>query len=61
MARPARHQNGAYTRYEDLPPPSPEDKELFIARLLKTYTQINERSAAQRRAKLLSWADWAPK
>jgi len=61
MARQSKTQDETYTRYEDLPPPSPEDKERIIARLLKTYTQINDRAEAQRRAKLLSWADWAPK
>jgi len=60
MARQSKYQCEKYMRYEDLPPPSPEEEKKIMGRLMETYTQINSRIAEERRIKLLSWADWAP-
>lgn len=65
MARPSKHPHAAqkdpaYTAYEDLPPPSPEEGQEIIARLLANYDQLNQSFTERRRAKLLSWIEWAP-
>jgi len=65
MARPSKHANEPaaepqYLAYEDLPPPNAEERAQIIARLLGHYDDINQRVTDSRRARLLSWAKFAP-
>jgi len=65
MARPSKHADEPiaepqYLAYEDLPPPSAEERAQISARLLGHYEEINQRLTDSRRAKLLSWAKFAP-
>lgn len=70
MARPSKHpakdigeaaDDNAHIAYADLPPPTAEERAQIIARLVGRYDEINQRLTETRRAKLLSWADFAPK
>ena len=49
-----------YTAYEDLPPPSPEDREKLIKRLRDLYDRINAHEDRKHREWLLSMADKWP-
>ncbi len=50
----------AYIRYEDIPAPSPEERARFTARLTALIEKTEARAAQERRAWLLSMADYAP-
>ena len=46
--------------YEDLPPPSVEDREKIIAKFRVLYDQVNARAAKEKRDWYLSMTDFAP-
>ena len=46
-----------YTRYEDLPPPSPEEQDRFYKRLEKTIGSIEEESWRKKRDWYLQFVD----
>ncbi|GEM_PF-6724419 len=56
IQKPAPH----YTRYEDLPPPSPEDRARFKQRLIDQVNQLAAQSEREKRDWYLSMVDFAP-
>lgn len=49
-----------YTRYEDIPAPSPEERERFKQRLALMIDTMERRAAQEKRAWYLSMTDFAP-
>ena len=46
--------------YDDLPPPTPKQREAFIRRFVALYEQVDANVDAERRERLLKWVDFAP-
>ena len=46
--------------YEDLPPPSVEDREKIIAKIRVLYDKVNANAAKEKRDWYLSMTDFAP-
>ncbi len=46
-----------FTRYEDLPPPSPEEQDRFYERLEKTIGDIEEQALRKKRERYLQFVD----
>ena len=49
-----------YTRYEDMPPPSPEERARMDAELLAIFDRIKAEEAAAKKAWYLSMTQYAP-
>jgi len=49
-----------YLSYKDLPPPSPQEREILRARLEALYKNAHRHYEAERRSELLRWVDFAP-
>ncbi len=49
-----------YTRYEDMPPPSPEERARMEAEILAIFDRIKAEEEAAKKAWYLSMVDFAP-
>ena len=49
-----------YTRYEDMPPPSPEERARMEAEILAVFDRIKAEEEAAKKAWYLSMVDFAP-
>ena len=49
-----------YTRYEDMPPPSPEERARMEAEILAIFDRIKAEEDAAKKAWYLSMVDFAP-
>ena len=49
-----------YTRYEDMPPPSPEERARMEAEMLAIFDRIKAEEEAEKKAWYLSMTQYAP-